>query len=280
MASRLKTIYKFKKLFFSSVFPKCSYGKLIVQDSECRLETDGIIKAIYINNSSKIVIDNNLPDGYGINFLNNTIFIKNLLGKKIKNNNILFRFSGALNPKLVRIVSWDASSIIAEIDNKNNLLSIGVDETKFEDSTLIIGQKYAKGTVDISAKRNFINNNVIKGLYSNKALPNGHQGYYHYYPNEDAYMTGKRPDNLSTPIFNNKLSKSKNAQKLKKVGLKISTNLISQGLNKVSHDTSEKIRKKSMKETIKAQETSASLVSKKIGKPRAGVKKIKKAGKY
>ena len=280
MASRLKTIYKFKKLFFSSVFPKCSYGKLIVQDSECRLETDGIIKAIYINNSSKIVIDNNLPDGYGINFLNNTIFIKNLLGKKIKNNNILFRFSGALNPKLVRIVSWDASSIIAEIDNKNNLLSIGVDETKFGDSTLIIGQKYAKGTVDISAKRNFINNNVIKGLYSNKALPNGHQGYYHYYPNEDAYMTGKRPDNLSTPIFNNKLSKSKNAQKLKKVGFKISTNLKSQGLNKVSHDTSEKIRRKSIKEIIKLQETLPARTSKGIAKLKAGVKEIKKAGKY
>ena len=280
MASRLKKLYKLKKLLFSSIFPKCSYGKLIVQDTECRLETDGIIKAIYIKNSDRIDIKNNLPDGYGISFLGNTIFIKNLGGKRIRNDNVLFRFSGFLRPKLVRIVSWDASSIIAEIDNKNNLTSMGTDETKFEDSTLIIGQDYSATRLNTSVKKNYIDDNIIKGLFSNRALPNGHQGYYHYYPNEDAYMTGKRPNNLSTPIFNNKLSKSKNAQKLKKVGLKISTNLISQGLNKVSHDTSEKIRKKSMKETIKAQETSASLVSKKIGKPRAGVKKIKKAGKY
>ena len=121
---------------------------------------------------------------------------------------------------------------------------------------------------------------IIKGLFSNRALPNGHQGYYHYYPNEDAYMTGKRPNNLSTPIFNNKLSKSKNAQKLKKVGFKISTNLISKGLNKVSHDTSEKIRRKSIKEIIKLQETLPARTSKGIAKLKAGVKEIKKAGKY
>lgn len=278
--NKLKVIYKLKKLIFSSVFPKCSYGKLIVQDTECILETDGIIKAIYIKNKGRIDIKNNLPEGYGISFLGNTIFIKNLLGKRIKNDNVLFRFSGVLNPKLVRIVSWDASSIITEIDNKNNLLSIGTDETKFEDSTLIIGQDYSATRLTTTVKRDYIDDNVIKGLYSNRALPNGHQGYYHYYPNEDAYMTGKRPDNLSAPIFNNKLSKSKNAQKLKKVGLKISTNLISQGLNKVSHDTSEKIRKKSMKETIKAQETLPSRTSKGIAKSKAGKTEIKKAGKY
>ena len=86
-----------------------------IQDNECKIETDGIFKTLYIDYRGNARIINNLPDGYEIGFIGKKIYIRNLMGRRLKNDSVLFRFEANFNPKRGNIIGWDLSNIEIQI---------------------------------------------------------------------------------------------------------------------------------------------------------------------
>lgn len=232
---KLREIKKINKLFFGSLLPQCTNGKLIFQDDECVSDLNGSFKSMFIKFEGNVSIINNLPDGYGISFIRNKIYIWNILGKTIQTGKALFKVKNNFKILSATVRNWNGERINLEIDDKNSSDKINDNETNFEDSTLIIGQKNISLVPNFSAKRNVIDDTSIKGLYAKKPLPNGYTGYYHYYPDKNIYMSGKTPSNASTPILFGKF-KSKNAKAIKRIANDVKIKLRKLGLDKI--DTS------------------------------------------
>ena len=114
---------------------------------------------------------------------------------------------------------------------------------------MIIGNLDIPPNYLVYVPKNKVHNNVITGLYTNKTLANGYSGYYHYYPDENIYMTGKVPSNQSQPIFDNKLSKTneKNKKKVQKIAQKKRLDLYKENKTTVSYDKYEEVKKNELK---------------------------------
>ena len=247
MYNQIRKMKELNRLIFSSALTQCTGGEFILQDDECSLNVNGSFQSMFIKFKGNVGIINNLPDGYRISFIKNKIYIANILGKNIKNDNILFKITN--NFKIISAVAynWDGERITLDIVDNNKADNINENKTNFEDSTLIVGQEDIALVSNVVANRNTIDDNSIKGLYANKPLPNGYTGYYHYYPDERIYMTGKRPSNTSVPILTGK-SKSKHIKSIKKIATKIKLNLKRLGLDKVDMDKSSNIKPVKSKE--------------------------------
>ena len=256
MPNRVRNMIKLNKLLFTSAFEQCTDGTFILQDDECSVKLNGLFRNLIIKFKGNVGIINNLPDGYSISFIKNKIHIRNILGRNIKNDNVLFRIIN--NFKIISAVAynWEGNRIVLDVVDNNKIDSINENTTNFEDSTLILGQEGISLVPDIIVNRNTIDDNSIKGLYANTPLANGYTGYYHYYPDEKVYMTGKRPSNVSVPIST---GTAKNKKGIRKVMNKIASNLKTLGLDKVSMDKSLDIKpiktdKKELKEVSKYEE--------------------------
>ena len=243
----IREIKKLNRLVFSSALTQCTSGKIILQDDECVAELNGSFKSMFIRFNGTISIRNNLPDGYSISFIRNMIYIRNILGRNIKNNNILFRIESDIEILAANIYNWNGKLISLDVDDKNKLDKIKDSNTNFEDSTLILGQKEISLIPRIKVKRNTIDDTSIKGLYARKPLPNGYTGYYHYYPDKKIYMTGKRPSNTSVPILISK-SNSKKIKDTKRIVNKIKLDIKKLGLDKADMDKSSNIKPVKSKE--------------------------------
>ena len=256
MYRNIKNIKKINKLIFSSELPQCTQGEIILQDNECILNANGSFKTMFIKFKGNVRIINNLPDGYGISFLRNKIYIKNILARNIKSDNILFRVENNFEILSATAYNWNGELVIFDVTDNNKTDTVDEDTTNFEDSTLIIGQQNIP-LVDIyNPRRNRIDDNSIKGLYAKNPLPNGYTGYYHYYPDEKVYMTGKRPSNTSVPIS---IGGAKDKKGIRKVINKINLRLKDLGLDKVDMDKSLNIKpvktnKKELQEIAKYEQ--------------------------
>ena len=245
--SRTKDKIALNRLIFSSFSVQCDSGEITLQDDECSIDINGSFRTMFIEFKGNVHIINNLPDGYAISFIKNKIYIRNILGRNIKNDNILFRFEYNFEILSAYLYNWEGKRIILKVTDNNKVDNINGNKTNFEDSTLIIGQEEIPLVYQGIAKRNNIDDNSIKGLYAKKPLPNGYIGYYHYYPDEKIYMTGKRPSNTSVPILTGK-SKAKHIKAIKKIATKIKLNLKRLGLDKVDMDKASNIKPVKTKE--------------------------------
>ena len=248
MNKRIQAKLKLYKLIYSG-FPTCSYAKLHIQDNECKIETDGIFKTLYIDYRGNARIINNLPDGYEIGFIGKKIYIRNLMGRRLKNDSVLFRFEASFNPKRGNIIGWDLSNIEIQIINNNNLETISGSRTKVEDYT---DEFYYNDVEFIPAPTllaDSVDDNIVKGLYTSRPFPDGYTGYYHYYPDEKIFMTGRTPSNQSVPIYNNKSAKKspRNIKALNKIVKRIQQDSVKKGLDVVSLDKSDELNTKRVK---------------------------------
>jgi|TARA_R110001583_G_scaffold80388_3_gene215973 hypothetical protein len=241
MSNNIRNIIRSNRRLFSSILVQSTDGNLTLQDDECFLSTQGSFKSIFIEFKGNVGIINNLPDGYGISFIKNVIHISNILGRNMKEDNPIFRIKNNFEILSAHIYNWEGRRIELDIIDKNKEDFINFSESNFEDSTLIIGQANIPLVSTNTPKRNTIDDNSVKGLYANNPLPNGYTGYYHYYPDEKVYMTGKYPSNTSAPILIGK-SSVKNTEKINKIAQRVKLRLKASGLDVVSLDKSDNIK--------------------------------------
>ena len=90
MYNQIRKMKELNRLIFSSALTQCTGGEFILQDDECSLNVNGSFQSMFIKFKGNVGIINNLPDGYRISFIKNKIYIANILGKNIKNDNILY----------------------------------------------------------------------------------------------------------------------------------------------------------------------------------------------
>ena len=201
--------------------PEATGGKLEITDDEVLLDINGSFRRLVIYFSGNLFIYNNLPDGFSIKMTNNTIAITNLLHKNIRQDNIIFRFSGIFSPykTYIKNISWKKINLTI-IDN-NRLELIGDSKTKFEDNSLLFLEE-PKSNYSPNLIKSGIDDDSIKGLRSKTLYTNGVMAYYHYYPKDKIYMTGARPSKESLPIKRGTESYSK--EEIRHIKSNIETN--------------------------------------------------------
>ena len=232
MSYKLNTLKQLSRVIFDSILPNPTFGDIDITDDEVKLTANGIIKFITINFNGRVYIYNKLPDGYGMSITRNKLFIYNLLGKKLNNDGLLFKFIGNLDIRKAEVRTFSGNKFVCGIKDINKLQFINYSETNVEDDTLL----FLEAQIDSIGfvPKNQIDDNSIKGLYTEKSFADGYFGYYNYHPDEGVYMTGKQLTNESKPILNPKLpTKSKTIQKkIKKLSTKYNRLLKERNLEK------------------------------------------------
>ena len=233
-------------------------GRIELSENELLLDINGKFRSLEIRYVGNVYIINKLPDGYGIKVVNNIVKIRNLLGRNIGNDNVLFNFIGDFTPLSADLVTFTGSKFKLSIVNNNIAELINYSKTNFEDNTLLFLEgEVADGFMEIAALANGINDDSIKGLYASKPFADGYTGYYNFHPTEKVYMTGKRLTNQSVPIgtTKHKFNSPSYKKALKKIYNKIAiNNNIRRKTKGVSLDKQvEKVKPKTMKPLIKKQ---------------------------
>ena len=154
-------------------------------------------------------------------------------------------------------VEYIIPKVEKDIADVNKQVLISASETKVEDDTLIIASEEETEKASDSIPTSFIDDDSVKGLYTNIPFKDGYVGYYHYYPKENIYMTGKKLTNQSVPIgtTKHKFNSPSYKKALKKIYNKIAiNNNIRRKTKGVSLDKQvEKVKPKTMKPLIKKQ---------------------------
>ena len=103
-----RALSRLNHILRNASIPEATGGKLEITDDEVLLDINGSFRRLVIYFSGNLFIYNNLPDGFSIKMTNNTIAITNLLHKNIRQDKVLFRFSGIFSPYRVYIknISW------------------------------------------------------------------------------------------------------------------------------------------------------------------------------
>ena len=232
-------------------------GKIELTENELLLDINGKIRTLNIIYTGSLFIINKLPDGYSIKIANNVIKIRNLLGRNIRNNNILFNFVGNFTPSSADLVTFTGSKFKLSIVNNNIAELIHYSKTNFEDNTLLFLEEESSDSTEVTRVSNGIDDDSIKGLYASKPFADGYTGYYNFHPKEKVYMTGKRLTNQSVPIgtTKHKFNSPSYKKALKKIYNKIAiNNNIRRKTKGVSLDKQvEKVKPKTMKPLIKKQ---------------------------
>ena len=232
-------------------------GKIELTENELLLDINGKFRTLNIIYTGSLFIINKLPDGYSIKIANNVIKIRNLLGRNIRNNNILFNFVGNFTPSSADLVTFTGSKFKLSIVNNNIAELIHYSKTNFEDNTLLFLEEESSDSTEVTRVSNGIDDDSIKGLYASKPFADGYTGYYNFHPKEKVYMTGKRLTNQSVPIgtTKHKFNSPSHKKALKKIYNKIVRNEnIRTATKGVSLDKQvEKVKTKTMKPLIKKQ---------------------------
>ena len=275
MNYKIKALTQINKLIFESAFENPTFGDIDITDGEVRISTNGIIRSLIITFRGRLHIYNKLPDGYSIRITNNKIFIHNLLGKKLRQEGLLFNFIGEFDIKMAEVTSFTNNKFLCNINDINKLQFINYSKTNVEDDTLLFLEEAKVENIIYSLETNKIDDNSIKGLYTEKSFANGYSGYYNYHPDEGVYMTGKQLTNESSPILNPKLplSNPKIQQKIKKISTKYAGLLKERNLEKTQ--TSKRVEK--IKPVIKGEKVIGSPTPQELKEPE---KEVKKGGKY
>ena len=219
MLKSIKNIIKLNRLVYASSIEQPTKGTINITDSEISLDCNGTPRMIEIIFAGTMEIENLLPQGYSISISSGRIIIINILAKKIKQLKPLFKALGEFEIRSAQITTYLGDKIPVKVENKNKTTLIGFSETKLEDDSLIIRELNEES---YAARKNRIDDDTIKGLYTHKELPNGYSGYYNYSPSKRVFSTGKRITNESQLILNpnSKLKNRKSVQTFSKAIVK------------------------------------------------------------
>ena len=157
-------------------------------NNEFQLIADGDIRNIKIFFRGNAKINSRLPEGYSLFIGHGFIRIRNIMGKTLPSDNVLFTYESGFFISSVEVRSWFRKTRKIKVNRYETSKFMSLSETKFEDNTLI-----------------FSNNNIITGLYTNQPFSNGYTGYYHYFQKENIYMTGKYPSKTAELLGGTKI---------------------------------------------------------------------------
>ena len=255
MDKRTKSLIQLNRLIYNSAFENPTHGEINIVSNEVKFIKSGIFKSLKIFYKGKVFIKNQLPDGYGIRVTGRVIYIYNLLGRDL-NDNLLFTFLGELEIIRAEARTFSGYRFVLSVTDENLYELIGKSKTNVEDDTILLFPRETSEKESDSITKSEVDDDSIKGLYTDKPIKNGYTGYYNYHPKEKIYMTGKKLTNESKPILDSKLSvKSPTIQKaIKKVSKKFIKTLERKGFKEVRKDIkTEQIAVKPVEEVIKKE---------------------------
>ena len=242
---KLKAMSTAYKNAYKIMFQSPSDGNFSIVDNDAFLNIDGVFQSLVIDFRGSVFIQNKLPDGYSIRIFENKIIIRNLMGRKINQDKIIFSYDGLFVPLNVRIKSFSGEFFNLDINNQNLEESVSTSETNFEDNTAIIIEPVDKNIGDIGLRKfpdNSIDDNTITGLNTTKPI-NGYTGKINYHPDEGIFMTGKTLSSDSKVLSGSTIPSSRKTNRVdSKLAQKIQTR------TEESKDTSEQYK---LKESIK-----------------------------
>ena len=237
-----KVLYK---IFFNDIVKAEAFT---TEQKEFKIIADGDLKNIKIFFSGDAKIVSRLPQGYSLYVGDGIIRIRNIMGYPLPPDNVLFTYQSGFFIKSVEARSWFSKKIRLKVEKYETTQLLSLSETKFEDSTLIFSETKRIKIANFT-QRGASKNNIVTGLYTNKPFANGYTGYYHYFPKEKLYMTGKYPSKASK-LLNKSDKMGKNFKDLAK--LTRSRNLSFQKkakyLNENRYNKSEEIIEKEVSE--------------------------------
>tara|TARA_R100000700_G_C3150395_1_gene129258 strand:- start:361 stop:1089 length:729 start_codon:yes stop_codon:yes gene_type:complete len=220
MLKKTKALAQLNRLIYSSAIEESSSGTINITDNSVLLDMVGAFKVLKIVYKGNIFIYNKLPEGYSIRVNDNVIRIVNLLGRNLPNDKIIFNFDGNMNIYKAEVKTFNANKFLLDIENINELRLVDKSKTKVEDDTLLIIDEPASEEVLI--RRSQVDDDTIRGLYTDKQFKNGYSGYYNYSPSRKSFATGRELTNNSTAI-GNKTGFAKNIIKKQKIQPVITT---------------------------------------------------------
>tara|TARA_Y100001963_G_scaffold136076_1_gene198335 strand:- start:3870 stop:4745 length:876 start_codon:yes stop_codon:yes gene_type:complete len=208
-------VAKLNKLLYKALFKETTKVEAeITTTNQIKIISDGDIKNIKITYSGSAKIQSYLPDGYYLKVNSNNIRIRNIMGKPLPNDGIIFRFEEGFFVKYITAKDWNLKTFRVKVTNLNRNAVIPSISTKFEDETSIINDfnrvEFLQGN---PRARN--TQPIVTGLYTNFPFPNGYTGYYHYIADKKIFMSGARPSPQSRLLFNKSINSSKTIANLK-----------------------------------------------------------------
>ena len=255
MNKKIKALIQLNRLIYNSAFENPTHGEINIVSNEVKFIKSGIFKSLKIFYKGKVFIKNQLPDGYGIRVTGRVIYIYNLLGKDL-NDDLLFTFLGELEIIRAEARTFSGYRFVLSVTDENLYELIGKSKTNVEDDTILLFPRETSEKESDSITKSEVDDDSIKGLYTDKPIKNGYTGYYNYHPKEKIYMTGKKLTNESKPILDSKLSvKSPTIQKaIKKVSKKFIKTLERKGFKEVNKDIkTEQIAVKPVEEVVRKE---------------------------
>ena len=255
MDKRTKSLIQLNRLIYNSAFENPTHGEINIVSNEVKFIKSGIFKSLKIFYKGKVFIKNQLPDGYGIRVTGRVIYIYNLLGRDL-NDDLLFTFLGELEIIRAEARTFSGYRFVLSVTDENLYELIGKSKTNVEDDTILLFPRETSEKESDSITKSEVDDDSIKGLYTDKPIKNGYTGYYNYHPKEKIYMTGKKLTNESKPILDSKLSvKSPTIQKaIKKVSKKFIKTLERKGFKEVRKDIkTEQIAVKPVEEVVRKE---------------------------
>ena len=190
---------KMNKLLYKMMFKELASAQVeITTDNNIKLLVDGDVQNIKIAYQGSPNIVSLLPEGYHMNISSNIIRIRNIMGKPLPLDNIIFRISTGFSIKSIFVRNWFNRTIKAKITDLNYSNIITVSNTKFEDNTNII---QSETSMNYNSRLATVYP-ITTGLYTKQPFANGYTGYYHYLPEKDICMTGSHPSPESKPLLN------------------------------------------------------------------------------
>ena len=222
MDNKTKALVQLNRLIYNSAFENPTHGEINIVSNEVKFVKSGIFKSLKIFYKGRVFIENKLPDGYGIRVTGRVIYIYNLMGKDL-NDDLLFTFLGDLQIIRAEARTFSGYRFVLSITDENLDELISNSKTNVEDDTILLFPRETLEKESDSINKSQVDDDSIKGLYTDKPIKDGYTGYYNYHPKEKIYMTGKKLTNESKPILDSKLPiKSANIQKsIKRVSNKI-----------------------------------------------------------
>ena len=255
MDRKTKSLIQLNRLIYNSAFENPTHGEINIVSNEVKFIKSGIFKSLKIFYKGRVFIKNQLPDGYGIRVTGRVIYIYNLLGRDL-NDDLLFTFLGELEIIRAEARTFSGYRFVLSVTDENLYELIGKSKTNVEDDTILLFPRETSEKESDSITKSEVDDDSIKGLYTDKPIKNGYTGYYNYHPKEKMYMTGKKLTNESKPILDSKLSvKSPTIQKaIKKVSKKFIKTLERKGFKEVNKDIkTEQIAVKPVEEVVRKE---------------------------
>ena len=200
MLEKIKSLINLNRSLYFGGLQEATGGTIKISDNVVVLDINGSFKTLTMKYSGKVFVYNKLSNGHSIRVSNNIIRIVNFLGRNLFNDKVIFEFDGTFDIYKAEIKTFNNNRFLLDIENTSKTLAVNQSKTNVEDDSLLILDEENQPSTSITKSR--VDDDTIKGLYTNKQFKNGYLGYYNYSPSQKIFTTGKSRTASSIPIGN------------------------------------------------------------------------------